>query len=68
MAVARFRRDPKAVLDQMLIALGARTQAEPVFAELNRGLVAVGEAMGQLSAQEGSEGVEARSPVMKYRL
>ena len=65
MAVEGFRCDLQCVVDQPLMALGPGPQTEAVFSELHRSLVAVREAMGQLSAHDGSVGMEPRSVVVK---
>ena len=65
MAVAWVRRDLKLVLDQGLVALTTGTQAEAMLPQRDRGPVAVGEAVGQLSAHEGSVGMEPKSVVVK---
>ena len=65
MAVAWVRRDLQLVLDQGLVALTTGTQAEAMFPQRDRRPVAVGEAVGQLSAHEGSVGTEPKSVVVK---
>ena len=65
MAVEGFRCDLQCVVDQPLMTLGPGPQTEAVFSELHRSLVAVREAMGQLSAHDGSVGMEPRSVVVK---
>ena len=53
------------MLNQALMALGTGSQTEAVFPQLNRCLVAIVETVDQLSAHDGSVGMEPKSVVVK---
>ena len=65
MAVDRIGCDLQCMLNQALMSLGAGTQAEAVLPELNRSVVVVRQAVDQLSAHDGSDGMAPRSMVVK---
>ena len=53
------------MLNQALMALRTGSQAEAVFPQLYRSLIAVRETVDQLSAHDGSVGMEPKSVVVK---
>ena len=57
--------DRQLMIDQPLMPLPTGSQTQPMLTKADRCFLAVNEAVGQLSAHDGSVGIEPRSVVVK---